>query len=112
IGLTLIAFMTAERDRLALQTTIMTHVPTPLTREDRKRFLPRTALMRTAVEHRFVGHVAVDKFYCIVGPRRKSDVADQRSTGEFTLDMGQDADAVLFLVKDRANPDIGHDLLR
>src|SRR5262249_39055527 len=111
IGLTLIAVVTAERNRLALQTTIMTHVPTPLTREDRKRF-PWTALVRTAVKHRFVGHVAVDKFYCIVGPRRKGDVADQRSTGEFTFDMGHDADAVLFLVKDRADPDIGHDILR
>ncbi len=68
-------------------------------------------LLRTAIQHRLVRLVTVDKFYRIVGPRGERDVAHQRSTGEFAFDMSRDAAAILLLIKYGANPDIGDDFL-
>src|SRR4029077_17406289 len=83
IGLALIAVVAAKFHRFRLQRAIVAHACTPF--DERKSVPWRTggALLRTAIQHRLVGHVAIDEFYRIVRSRGESNIADQRPAGEF-----------------------------
>src|SRR5215467_11506667 len=112
IGLALIAVVAAKFHCLRLQGTIVTHPCTPFDEKENDTRRTGRTLLRTAIQHRLVGHVAIDEFYRIVGPRHERNVADQRPAGEFAFDMRRDAGAVRFLVQDGADTNIGYDLLR
>jgi hypothetical protein len=69
-------------------------------------------LLRAAMQHRFISHVAIDEFYRVIRPWREGDIADQRAAGKFAFDMRRDAGAIVLLVQNHADPDIRQDLLR
>ena len=111
IGLAVIAVIAAKLHRFCLQAAIVTHACTPFD-EKCERYLANSGTsLRAAIQHRLVGHVAIDEFYRIVRPRGQSNIPDQRPAGEFAFDMRRDAGAVRFLVQDGANTDIGYNLL-
>lgn len=69
-------------------------------------------LLRTTIQHRLAGHVAIEEFYRIVGARRERDVASQRTVGEFAFNMREDAGAIRCHIQDDADTKSGHDLVR
>src|SRR4029077_8277629 len=67
--------------------------------------------LRTAIKDRAVILVAVDKLNRAVGPNLEDYVAHQRAARELALNMGVDAHALAFGVKEGTHRDVGVDLL-
>src|SRR5580658_1829930 len=78
----------------------------------KRREEPLWRLLRAAVQRGGVGLVAVDKGHRVIRFQREGYVAHQGAGRKFALDVPNDTFAVDLGIKERADTDLGLDLLR